>query len=49
LHRQARLADATRTGQGEQTNLFLEQTLLDGRYFVIPTGERATGQEQVIA
>ena len=47
LHGQARFADAARAREGEQTDLLLQQQVLDGGYFVVAADERAARQEQV--
>jgi hypothetical protein len=45
LQGQAGFADAAWSRKGEQTDLFLEQKLLDGRQVMVSPDERAAGQE----
>jgi hypothetical protein len=47
LQGQARFADAAWPGEGEQTDLLLEQEALDGGDLVVAADERAARQEQV--
>lgn len=47
LQRQPRLADAAGAGQREQTNLFLQQQVLDGGQVMVAPNERRARQGEV--